>query len=126
MLVLACLVSVGVLYNNARILIAERSAELASLRIQGFTVAEITKLVLGEQGVITVVALPLGLVLGTYASYLVTASVEADVIRLPFVISRYTLLVTSAVILIIWLAVAYRIYLMLRSLDLIAVLKERT
>jgi putative ABC transport system permease protein len=115
-----------VLYNNARILIAERSAELASLRIQGFTVAEITKLVLGEQGVITVVALPLGLVLGTYASYLVTASVEADVIRLPFVISRYTLLVTSAVILIIWLAVAYRIYLMLRSLDLIAVLKERT
>lgn len=126
LLVLACLVSVGVLYNNARILIAERSAELASLRIQGFTVAEITKLVLGEQGVITVVALPLGLVLGTYASYLVTASVEADVIRLPFVISRYTLLVTSAVILIIWLAVAYRIYLMLRSLDLIAVLKERT
>lgn len=126
LLVLACLVSIGVLYNNARILIAERSAELASLRIQGFTVAEVVKLVLGEQAIITVIALPVGLALGAYASHLIASSVEADVLRLPFVISRYTMLAASVVITVIWLAVAYRIYYMVRSLDLIAVLKERT
>ena len=126
LLVLACLVALGVLYNNARIIIAERSAELASLRIQGFTVVEITKLVLGEQATITLFAVPIGLLLGAYACYAVTSSVEADVLRLPFVISRYTLLVATGVIFIVSVAVAYRIYRMLRSLDLIAVLKERT
>lgn len=126
LLVLACLVSLGVLINNARIVIAERSAELATLRIQGFTVAEITKLVLGEQVITTTLAIPAGLLIGAYTCYVVTGTVEADVLRLPFVISRYTLLVTIAVILAVSFAVACRIYMMLRDLDLIAVLKERT
>lgn len=125
LLVLACLVSVGVLYNNARIMMAERSVELASLRIQGFRIAEVTRLVLGEQGVVLLAGIPIGLAFGALLCYVITQQVEADVLRLPFVISQKTLVISSGVIVGVSLAVALRIYQMIRRLDLITVLKER-
>ncbi len=125
LLVLACLVATGVLYNNARIMMAERSVELASLRIQGFRIGEVARLVLGEQGVVLLFGIPVGLALGALLCYTITQQVEADVLRLPFVISHKTLMISSGVIVGVSLAVALRIYQMIRRLDLITVLKER-
>jgi putative ABC transport system permease protein len=44
----AGVIAVGVVYNNARIALAERTWELASLRVLGFTRAEVSALLLGE------------------------------------------------------------------------------
>jgi putative ABC transport system permease protein len=44
----ASVIAVGVVYNNARIALAERTWELASLRVLGFTRAEVSALLLGE------------------------------------------------------------------------------
>ena len=44
------MIAVGVVYNNARIALAERAWELASLRVLGFTRAEVSALLLGELG----------------------------------------------------------------------------
>jgi putative ABC transport system permease protein len=55
---------VGVVYNNARIALAERTWELASLRVLGFTRAEVSALLLGEMALSIAVALPLGMLLG--------------------------------------------------------------
>ena len=46
--VFAAIIAVGVVYNNARIALAERAWELASLRVLGFTRAEVSALLLGE------------------------------------------------------------------------------
>jgi putative ABC transport system permease protein len=43
----AVVIAVGVVYNNARIALAERAWELASLRVLGFTRGEVSALLLG-------------------------------------------------------------------------------
>ena len=50
--------------NVARIALSERQHELASLRVLGFTRAEISSILLGELAVLTVLAVPLGLWMG--------------------------------------------------------------
>jgi putative ABC transport system permease protein len=57
--VFASVIAVGVVYNNARIVLAERGWELASLRVLGFTRAEVSGLLLGEMAITVAVALPL-------------------------------------------------------------------
>ena len=51
-------------YNAARISLSERSRELASLRVLGFTRAEISAILLGELAIVTLLAVPVGLLLG--------------------------------------------------------------
>ena len=58
----AGVIAFGVVYNAARVSLSERSRELASLRVLGFTKREVAAILLGELGLLTVVALPLGLV----------------------------------------------------------------
>ena len=53
-------IAFGVVYNAARISLSERSRELASLRVLGFTRAEISLILLGELGVILLMAVPAG------------------------------------------------------------------
>ena len=48
----AGVIAVGVVYNNARIALAERAWELASLRVLGFTRAEVSALLLGELAIV--------------------------------------------------------------------------
>ncbi len=60
----ATIIAFGVVYNAARISLSERSRELASLRVLGFTRAEISFILLGELAVVTLLAIPLGFVLG--------------------------------------------------------------
>lgn len=62
--VLAAAIAVGVVYNSARITLAERGWELASLRVLGFTRHEVSVLLLGELAIEIAVAIPLGLWLG--------------------------------------------------------------
>ncbi|MEJ2026365.1 MAG: ABC transporter permease, partial [Limibacillus sp.] len=58
--VFACTLAFGVVYNSVRIALSERARELATLRVLGFTRLEIAYVLLGEIGVLTFVALPLG------------------------------------------------------------------
>ena len=67
-LLFACVIAVGVVYNSARISLAERSRELATLRVVGFTRHEISAILLGELAVITLAAIPVGLLAGKVLS----------------------------------------------------------
>ena len=60
----AAIIAVGVVYNNARIALAERAWELASLRVLGFTRAEVSACLLGELALEIALALPIGMLLG--------------------------------------------------------------
>jgi putative ABC transport system permease protein len=67
----ASVIAVGVIYNAARISLSERGRELASLRVMGFHRREVAFLLLGEQGVITLFAIPLGWLIGFSLSYII-------------------------------------------------------
>lgn len=123
--IFAGIIAFGVVYNAARISLSERSRELASLRVLGFTRQEISLILLGELGVVTMLALPIGSLIGYGLAMLVVASVTSEVFRIPLVVRpgmvAWTWLVIGAAAVLSSLVVRRR----LDHLDLVAVLKTR-
>jgi putative ABC transport system permease protein len=121
----ASIIAIGVVYNTARISLSERSRELATLRVMGFTRAEISALLLGELGALTVVALPLGLAIGRGFAVLVMHMVDSETYRFPLAIAPRTYAFAAGVILVAALVSGLVVRRKLDRLDLLAVLKSR-
>jgi putative ABC transport system permease protein len=123
-LVFAGIIAFGVVYNAARISLSERTRELASLRVLGFTRAEISLVLLGELSVLTLTALPLGLALGWGLGLLILSSLESEVYRFPLAATpqgmAWSCLAIIAAAALSGLVVRRR----LDHLDLVAVLKS--
>ncbi len=121
----ACVIAFGMVYNGARIALSERGRELASLRVLGFTRREIGVMLLGEQAILTALAIPTGCLMGYGLSVLISSAIDNEMMRLPLVVSGRTYLWSFSVIavaaLLSGLLVAWR----LRNLNLIEVLKTR-
>jgi putative ABC transport system permease protein len=119
----ACIIAFGVVYNAARIALSERGRELATLRVIGFTRGEISWVLLGEIAVLTVAAIPLGLVLGHGLAAVATTALETETHRFPFIVNPATygfaVVTVLAAAIISSLVVRRR----LDRLDLVAVLK---
>jgi len=125
MSVLAASIALGVVYNNARIALAERAWDLASLRVLGFTRGEVSGLLLGELAVELIVALPLGCVLGHWLSWGILQMMQHETLQLPFVIQPRTYALACLVVLIAGAASALAVRRRIDQLDLVAVLKTR-
>lgn len=121
----ACVIAFGVVYNGARIALAERGRELASLRVLGFTQQEIGKMLLGEQAVLTAAAIPMGYVIGFATCILITRVVDAEIVRLPLVLSFRTFFFSGLIVVLAAVLSGLIVTWRLRSMDLIAVLKTR-
>jgi len=123
--IFAMVIAFGVVYNTARIALSERARELASLRVLGFTRAEISAILLGELAILTLAALPLGLALGYGMARSIALSLNTEMYRIPFVIepATYAFAVTVALVAAVLSGLIVRRR--LDHLDLIAVLKTR-
>jgi len=86
----AGVLATGVVYNAMRISLSERSRDLASLRVLGFTRAEVSYILLGEIAILTALALPLGCLIGYGLSFLMTDLFETELYRIPMVIENST------------------------------------
>jgi len=124
-LVFAVIIAFGVIYNTARISLSETSRELASLRVIGFTRAEISSILLGELGILTLVSIPLGLFIGYGMITGVMSVFESELFRLPVVIEPSTFLISAAAVLGSMAISAWTVRRKLHDLDLVAVLKTR-
>ncbi len=122
---LAGTIAFGVVYNSARISLAERSHELASLRVLGYTRAEISYIFLGELALLTLAAIPLGFVVGRSICAYIATALESDLFRVPVVIERGTYALAAAVVLVSASLSGFIVRHRLDHLDLIAVLKTR-
>ena len=121
----ACVIAIGVVYNSARISLSERSRELATLRVIGFTRGEISALLLGELAVITLLAIPLGLWFGYLIADATVRALDLELFRFPLVIQRSTYALAALVVLLASLASGLLVRRQIDRLDLIAVLKSR-
>jgi putative ABC transport system permease protein len=124
-LMFAIIIALGVVYNGARISLSERSRELATLRVIGFTRREISTILLGEIGTITLLGVPFGLVMGYWFAWILTLFLDQEVFRFPFVISNSTYGLATATVLAASAASALFVRRKLDDLDLIAVLKSK-
>jgi putative ABC transport system permease protein len=123
--VLAGVITFGVVYNSMRIALTERSRELASMRVLGFTRGEISYILLGELFLLTLLALPLGLFIGYQLCRVMIAHVQLDIFRIPLIIEPSTYAMAASVVLIASILSGLLVRSKLDHLDLVAVLKTR-
>jgi putative ABC transport system permease protein len=121
----ASIIAVGVVYNNARIALAERAWELASLRVLGFTRAEVSGLLLGELAIVIAAALPLGMLLGFGLTHLVTELLKSDQFFFPVVVRSRTYAWAAVCVVTAGLASALVVRRRIDRLDMVAALKTR-
>lgn len=124
-LIFACIIAGGVVYNSARISLAERSRELATLRVIGFTRKEISSILLGELAIVTLLAIPVGLALGTFFAWWMCTAFDQELFRFPMVISNRTYAWASLVVILASAVSGLLVRRNLDHLDLVAVLKSR-
>ena len=121
----ATIIAVGVVYNSARISLAERSRELATLRVIGFSNAEVSTILLGELAILTLVALPLGMLIGYGLAYQVALGLDTELYRIPLVVNPSTYATAALVVMIAAVGSGLLVRRGLGQLDLVAVLKTK-
>jgi putative ABC transport system permease protein len=114
-----------VVYNNARIQLAERAWELASLRVLGMTRGEVSLLLLGELALEILVAIPVGFVLGYWLAALIVSLIIPETFEFPLVIWPRTYLFAGATTVAAGIASALVVRNRIDNLDLVGVLKAR-
>jgi len=123
--VFAVVIAVGVVYNNARIALAERTWELASLRVLGFTRAEVSVMLLGEMAFAIAVALPLGMLIGRALTHAVVQAMRSDQFLFPVVIQPRTYAWAALAVVAAGVASALVVRRRIDRLDMVAALKTR-
>ncbi len=121
----AGIIAFGVVYNAARVSLSERSHELASLRVLGLTRAEISFILLGELAVVTLIAVPLGLLIGYGLAALTVTAYDTEVYRFPLVVSARTYGFSSLTVLLAAVLSGLVVRRKLDHLDLVEVLKTK-
>ncbi|HEY6012176.1 MAG TPA: FtsX-like permease family protein, partial [Nitrospirota bacterium] len=123
--ILSGTIAFGVVYNSARISLSERSRELASLRVLGYTRGEISYILLGELGLLTLIAVPLGFLLGRALCAYIARAIESDLFRVPVVLEPGTYALGATVVLVSATVSGLIVRHRLDHLDLVGVLKTK-
>ncbi len=121
----ACIIAFGVVYNSASISLAEQSHELATLRVLGFYRGEVAAILLGELAIITLAALPVGLLFGRVLVGIAASALQTETQRFPVIVNPSTYAVAVTVIIVASLGSAMAVRRGLDRLDLIGVLKTK-
>lgn len=87
MIAIAAIITFGIVYNAARIGFAERERDLASLRVIGLSKGETAFVLLGELAVVTLVALPVGGLVGYFLTFAIANGYSTDLYQIPVTFS---------------------------------------
>jgi len=121
----ASVIAFGVVYNSVRISLSERSRELATLRVIGFTRGEVSYVLLGELALVTIAAVPLGLLIGYGFAAAIIPLTDSEMFRIPLVVSSETYAMAAMTIVMATIISAMVVRRRLDRLDLVEVLKTR-
>lgn len=125
MMIVAAVMSVGVIYNNARVALSTRGRDLASLRVLGFTRREVAGILLGEQALQVLLAIPVGWWLGARLSELMMSTVDPETYRFPITISTQSYAFAAVVTVAAAIFSGWLVRRRLDRLDLTEALKTR-
>ena len=125
LIVFASIIAMGMIYNGARIALSERANELATLRILGFTHNEITFILLGEQGLVTLLALPLGFLAGYGICAWLSMRLQTELYRMPLAVETSSFAWAFVIVLVSTVISGVLIHQRMSRLDIVAVLKSR-
>jgi putative ABC transport system permease protein len=121
----AVIVAVGVVYNSARIALQERAWELASLRVLGFTRAEVAQILFSQFAAEIALAIPIGLLLSQGVVALIARFHSNESFQIPGVVGARTYAIATVIVVATAAASAYVVRRRIDRLDLVGVLKTR-
>ena len=122
---LASTIAVGVVYNTVRIAMSERSHELASLRVLGYTRGEVSYILLGEIAILVLLAIPFGLLLGKWLAWVMAQTSQTELFRVPVVLEPSTYSFSALVVVMATVLSALTVARQIKHLDLVEALKAR-
>ena len=122
---MAVIITFGVIYNSARINLSERGRELASLRVLGFSKGEVSYILLGELALIVLIAIPPGWLMGIGLKWMIVQSLDNELYRVPFHLVRDKLFYAAGICILAAGVSAFIVHRRIDRLDLIKVLKTR-
>lgn len=125
MMLIAGVITFGIVYNTARIAFAERERDLASLRVIGFSRGETAFVLLAELAIVTLAALPVGVLIGAYLCDAIAAGFSTDLYQIQASLNLPS--IGTAVIAVVAAAVAsgWLVKRDLDQIDLVSSLKSR-
>jgi hypothetical protein len=123
--VFALIMALGILYNAARITLADQARQLASLRVLGFRRREVAAMLLGELAGLTVLAIPCGMVVGYFLSMAMVEGMSSEQLRIPLVVLPRTYGVAAVTLLGAAALSGFVVWRALDKMDIIEVLKTR-
>ena len=119
----AIIVAFGVVYNSARISLAERARELATLRVIGFSRTEVGAVLVTELVILALIAVPLGLLVGTCFATAILHAINTETVRLPLILRANNYSLAVLVVVIASTLSALSVLRRLSQLDLVGALK---
>ncbi len=122
-LTFATVVAFGVVYNSARISLAEQARELATLRVIGFSRREVGTVLVTELVILGMIAVPLGLLIGTGFATVIVQAVNTETIRLPLVLTPNNYAFAVITVTVASVVSAISVLRTLNQLNLVSVLK---
>jgi putative ABC transport system permease protein len=121
----AAIITVGVVYNSARVSLQERAWELASLRVLGFTRGEVAGILFGEFATEIALGIPIGLWLSHGVVALIAKLHSNESFQIPAVIGARTYLISAGVVIVAAAVSAYVVKIRVDRLDMVTALKTR-
>ncbi len=125
LIVFASVIAAGMIYNGARIALSERARELATLRVLGFTRREITGILLGEQALIALVALPFGFLTGYGLCAILALRLQTELYRMPLIVQPSSYAWAFLIVLFSAILSGILVSRRIAHLDIVSVLKAR-
>ncbi|MBK1672793.1 ABC transporter permease [Ectothiorhodospira shaposhnikovii] len=123
LLLMAGSITFAVVYNSARIAFAERARELATLRVLGLSRGEVSWVLIGEMALLTLLAIPMGWLVGTGFAWLLNQALSMDMFRIPFIMTPATYAFSAAGVLLAAVLSVLMIARRLAGLDMVSALK---
>ena len=123
LIVASALLAFVVLYNLANINIAERQREIATLKVLGFYDKEVDNYINKENIIFTIIAIVIGLVLGTFLTSEIISSIEIDSLRFMKNILPISYVYSAGITLVFSIIVNFIIHFVLKKIDMIESLK---
>lgn len=122
---LGMLITIGVVYNAARIQLAERAHELASLRVLGFRRGEVGYVLVAEQMLLTLLAIPLGWLAGYGFCAMMAEGFSTEVVSIPVIVTRRTYAVAAIIVILTAFASALVVRRSLDRIDIVSAMKQK-
>jgi putative ABC transport system permease protein len=121
----AAVMAGGVAFSAARVTLAEQERDLATLRVLGFTRAEVSYVLIGEIAVLSLLAVPLGALVGTVMGIWMMRMFETEMYSFSYAYDPAGYAFAIAFTLACTLAAALVVRTGVDRLDMVAVLKAR-